>query len=332
MRPVRVAREPPTICVEPSCRNSSGRLPPVGGRRIRRWTDGGPGLAAGNARRGLDAIIAWTDELGAFASYLFAFGAPVGGDSRAHDDVARSAVRSRLSRRGGQSSEACVVALVGAGVFRARFAGARHHRRGGGERRAGALGQSRKRSPFREPEPSGCCSSRPASLALLHLAGSLLAWYAGRARRSKRPRSSARASGNGIRWFFDTLTLVVAFAWLTTRGRKKKSSVWAAPDRRSSVGCLLAGGRGANRGARDNPPSLDARHVPRRRAARAAGHRVRVAAVFASSLENVAPPAACASRRSPGARGQMPAIAGSIALSCFFARPRDRRSPCPRLR
>src|SRR5262249_22702049 len=86
------------------------------------------------------------------------------------------------------------------------------------------------------------------SAALLHLSASLVAWYAGE-RALYRFAVFARVLATSS-VFFDTLTLLVAFAWLATR--PQKTTVWGARIA-LFIGCVVAYSA-ARGGGRDNSP------------------------------------------------------------------------------
>jgi hypothetical protein len=146
--------------------------------------------------------------------------------------------------------------------------------------------------------------------ALLHLGASLSAWYAGE-RALYRVATFARVLATGS-VFFDTLTLLVAFAWLSTR--TQRSAVWGA---RIALfigfvlvyGAFRSGGRETSQiwelvtyRAVDRLLSVPDPYV---------WHPYRFI------LEICAPLLAIAAL---AARGQMPAISGAFALA-LLARP-----------
>ncbi len=146
--------------------------------------------------------------------------------------------------------------------------------------------------------------------ALLHLAGSLLAWYAGeRALHATAVFARLLATASV---FFDTLTLIVAFAWLATRA--ERTTVWAARIA-LFVGCVVAADA-ARSASIDNAPLWTVV------AYRAVDRLVQPATAyvwlpFRFVLETSAPLLALAALT---ARAQMPAITASVAL-VLLARP-----------
>ena len=146
--------------------------------------------------------------------------------------------------------------------------------------------------------------------ALLHLAASVLAWFAGEhARQSLATFARLVATGSVV---FDTLAVFTAFAWLATR--PEKATVWAA---RAAifVACTLAWGV-ARGGSHEGAPlwQLVAFRAVDPLLAHPAAY---VWTPFRYALETCAPFLALAAVT---ARRQIPAVAGAFALA-LLARP-----------
>ncbi len=193
------------------------------------------------AREGIDRIIAYTDFAGGFASYLFAF---VGLSATLFELVFTFRdKRFGISYRVAATVLAmCVVSLV-APAFREPLP----------ERAnvvaalaSGVLAVLASREAITVPRTRalGVLLACAGTAALLHLAASLFAWYAG-LRNPQRLIVFARILATGS-VLFDTLAILTAFMWLATR--KDRATVWAARVA-LFVACVLAAGaaRGAGR-------------------------------------------------------------------------------------
>ncbi len=259
------------------------------------------------AREGLDDVIAKADLFGAFASYLFAFA----GLSALILEIMVTFRERRfgpLYRVAATVLGVCIISLVApafreplperASIVAALTSGVL------------AILASREAIRVQRTRALGVLLLSAAAAALLHLSASLTAWYAGE-HAFYRLAIFARVLATGS-VFFDTLTLLTAFVWLATR--PQKSTVWTARVA-LFIGCLIAAGA-ARSGGHESAPlwelvsyrALD-RLLPLPMAF--------VWVPYRFVLEASAPLLAIAALL---ARGQMPAIAGSVAL-VLFARP-----------
>jgi hypothetical protein len=259
------------------------------------------------AREGLDRAIGYCDLIGAIASYLFAFA----GLSAVILDVMLTVREKRFGpiyRVAAIVLGVCVISLVAAAFReplpeRANVAGALA---------SGVLAFLASREALLVPRTRalGVLLLAAGSAALLHLAASLTAWYAGE-QALYRLAVFARIAATGS-VFFDTIALLTAFMWLATR--PQKSTVWAARIA-LFIGCVIAAS--ASHGA-----SGDGQSLWELVAYRAVDRLVPPPTAFVwlpyrFALETCAPLLAIAALF---ARGQMPAIAGSFALA-LMARP-----------
>jgi len=259
------------------------------------------------AREGLDSIIGYADLCGSFATYLFAFA----GLSAVIFEVMLTFRERRLSqfyRVAATVLGVCIISLV-APAFREPLP-ERASIVGALASAAIALMASREALSVPRTRALGVLLASASAAALVHLSANLLAWYAGE-RALYRLAIFARVLSTAS-VFFDTLTLLIAFAWLATR--TQKSTVWAA---RAAlfIGCVLAWGA-ARGGGRESSPLWELvtyRAVDRLLLA----PTPYVWLPYRFVLETCAPLLALAA---VAARGQMPAIAGSIALT-LLARP-----------
>jgi len=259
------------------------------------------------AGEGIDRLITYTSLVGSFATYLFAFTGLV-------VLVLELAVTFREKRfaiayrAAAAVASACVVALV-VFAFRAPLperASVLSALVSGGL----ALFASKEALVVRRTRALGVILAAAAIAALLHLSASLLGWYAG-ARAIFQLITAGRVLAT-LSVVFDAVALLTAFSWLTTR--RQPATPWIAR------GALLLGfvlAWGALRGAREGAPlwqlvasrALD-RLVPSPPAPL-------IWPMMRALLEAWAPLLGAAALL---ARGQMPAIAGSLALA-LIARP-----------
>jgi hypothetical protein len=259
------------------------------------------------AREGLDTVIAYTDLVGSFTSYLFAFG----GMSAVILELMLTSREKRLGafyRVAALVVGVCVISLV-APAFREPLP----------ERAnivaavtSGVLALMASREAIAVPRTRalGVLLVAAGAAALLRLSASLVAWHAGERALYGLAVFARVIATSSV--FFDTLTLLIAFAWLATR--PQKTTVWAA---RFALfaGCLLAAGA-ARGGGRESSPLWELvtyRAVDRLLPLPAAY----VWLPYRFVLETCAPLLAFAAVT---ARGQMPAIAASMAL-VLLARP-----------
>ena len=259
------------------------------------------------AREGLDRVIAYADVLGAFATYLFAFAGLMslvlgllltfrekrfGPVYRVAATVLGVCVISLVAPafREPLPERASIVAALASGIV--------------------ALMASREAITVPRTRALGVLLVSAGSAALLHLSASLVAWYAGE-RALYRLAVFARVLATSS-VFFDTLTLLVAFAWLATR--PQKTTVWAARIA-LFIGCVVAWSA-ARGGGRDSSPlwELVAYRAVDRLLPPPAAY---VWVPYRFVLETCAPLLAIAALL---ARGQMPAITGAVAL-VLLARP-----------
>jgi hypothetical protein len=258
-------------------------------------------------REGLDNVIGYADLFGAFATYLFAFA----GLSAVIFEVMLTFRERRFSqfyRIAATVLGMCVLSLV-AGAFRAPLS---ERAIIVGAIASGALALMASREALTVPRTRalGVLLVSAAAAALVHLSANLLAWHAGENALYRLAIVARVLSTTSV--FFDTLTLLIAFAWLATR--PEKATVWGA---RAAlfIGCVLAWGA-ARGGGRENSQLWELvtyRAVDRLLLAPAPY----VWLPYRFVLETCAPLLALAAI---AARGQMPAIAGSIALA-LLARP-----------
>ncbi len=259
------------------------------------------------ARDGLDQIIGRFDLTGAFATYLFAFA----GLSAVIFEVMLTFRERRFSqfyRVAATVLGVCIITLV-APAFREPLS---ERASIVGALASGALALMASREALAVPRTRalGVLLISASAAALVHLSANLLAWYAGE-RALYRLAIFARVLSTAS-VFFDTLTLLIAFAWLATR--REKTTVWGARIA-LFVGCVLAWGaaRGGGRESSQLWELVTFRAVDRLLLAPAPY----VWQPYRIVLETSAPLLALAAL---AARGQMPAIAGSIALA-LLARP-----------
>jgi len=259
------------------------------------------------ATEGLDRIIAYADLAGGFVSYLFAFT----GLSAAIIELMLTFRERRFGvayRTAATVLGVCVIALV-APAFREPLP----------ERlsivaalASGMIALIASRQAIGVPRTRalGVLLVAAGAAALLHVGSSLVAWYAGDHalyRLAVFARVLATASV-----FFDTLALLTGFAWLATRN--ERSTVWSARVA-LFVGCVLAWGA-VRSGGRETAPLWELvtyRAVDRLLAVPPAY----VWLPYRFVLETSAPLLAIAAL---GARGQMPAVSGCLALA-LVARP-----------
>jgi hypothetical protein len=259
------------------------------------------------AREGLDNVIAYADIVGAIASYLFAFA----GLSALILEIMLTFRERRFGpvyRVAATVLGVCIISLV-APAFREPLP----------ERASivtalasGVLALLASREAIQVPRTRalGVLLLTAAAAALLHLAASLTAWYAGERALYGLAVFARVLSTASV--FFDTLTLLTGFVWLATR--PQRATVWGARVA-LFVGCLIAAGA-ARSGGRENAQLWEL--VAYRAVDRLLPLPVAyVWLPFRFGLEACAPLLGVAALL---ARGQMPAIAGSVAL-VLFARP-----------
>lgn len=259
------------------------------------------------ARDGLDTIIAYADLVGAFASYLFAFG----GISAVIMGFLLTSRERRFGpfyRGAATLLGVCVVSLVApafleplserASIVAAVASGLL------------ALVASREAIVVPRTRALGVLLVAAGAAALLHLSASLVAWYAGERGLYGLAIFARVLATSSV--FFDALTLLIAFAWLATR--PQKATVWGAR-LALFVGCVLAMGAVRGGGNETSPlwELVTYRAVDRLMPLPAAY----VWLPFRFVLETCAPLLAVAA---VAARGQMPAAVGSLAL-VLLARP-----------
>jgi hypothetical protein len=259
------------------------------------------------AREGLDRVIAYADLVGAFTSYLFAFA----GLSALILEIMLTFRERRFGpvyRVAATMLGVCVISIVAraflqplpesASVVAALASGVL------------ALLASREAIKVPRTRALGVLLLSAAAAALLHLGASLTAWYAGeRALYGLAVFARVLATASV---FFDTLALLTAFVWLATR--PQRATVWTARVA-LFVGCLIAAGA-ARSGGRENAPLWELV------AYRAVDRLLPLPTAYVwlpyrFVLEASAPLLGVAALM---ARGQMGAIAGSVAL-VLFARP-----------
>jgi hypothetical protein len=259
------------------------------------------------ARDGLDQIIAYTDKVGTFASYFFAF---IG--------IIVTSLEVMLTSRERKSSivyrftacalGACVVSLIPYALINplpeqlSIVAGLASG--------LVAILASREAIAVPRTRALGVLLFSAGVAALLHLAASVLSSYS-----ATNPRwnltTFARLVATGS-VMFDALAVLTAFAWLATRS--EKATVWSA---RAAVfvACTLAWGV-AKGGSRENAPlwQLVAYRAIDPLLAHPAAY---VWTPLRYALETSAPFLALAA---VCARRQIPAVTGAIALA-LLARP-----------
>jgi hypothetical protein len=259
------------------------------------------------AGEGIDRYITYTNLAGSFATYLFAFGGlfvlilELGVTFREK----RLAIAYRVAAA---VTSACVVALV-VFAFRAPLP-ERASVLAALASSALALIASWEATLVRRTRALGITLAGMAVAALFHLSASLVAFYSG-ARGLLRLATTARVLA-AASLLFDAAALLTVFLWLITR--KKTATTWIA---RAALflGCIVAWG--ALRGVRENAAfwqllanrAVD-RLIPSSPAAL-------VWPAVRTLLETCAPMLGVAAL---AARGQMPAITGSLALA-LIARP-----------
>ncbi|HKQ68099.1 MAG TPA: hypothetical protein VJT73_02105 [Polyangiaceae bacterium] len=258
------------------------------------------------AREGLDQIIRYADVAGGFASYLFAFG----GLAAAIVGLMLTLRERRLGfsyRIGAVVTGVCVVMLLGPAFReplpeRASIAAALASS-------VLAIMASREAIAVPRTRALGVLLAAAGGAALLHLAGGVLAWYAGEHalyRLAIFARVLATASV-----FFDTLALLTAFAWLMTRNRL--TTVWTA---RIALFVAFVLAWGAARAVRDAAPLWQlVTYRALERLLPMPDPYVWISYRYA--LETCSPLLALAAIT---ARGQIPAVAAAFALA-LIARP-----------
>ncbi len=259
------------------------------------------------AREGIDRIIAYTDFAGGFATYLFAFlGLSVtifeliftfrdkrfGISYRVAATVLGVCVISLVAPafREPLPERASVVAALASGVL--------------------AVLASWEAIAVPRTRALGVLLASAGTAALLHLAASLFAWYAG-LRNPQRLAVFPRVLATGS-IFFDTIAILTAFMWLATR--KDRATVWTTRVA-LFVACLVAAGAARGAGREGGP-------LWQLVAYRALDRLVAVPAPFVwlpyrYALETSAPLLALVALV---ARRQIPGIVGSLAL-VLLARP-----------
>lgn len=259
------------------------------------------------AGEGLDRLISFTNLAGSFSTYLFAFGGlfvlvlELGVTFREK----KLAIAYRLAAA---VTSACIVALV-VFAFRAPLP----------ERASvlAALASSVialiagwEAALVRRTRALGITLAGMAVAALFHLSSSLMAFYSS-ARGILRLATTARVLAAGS-VLFDAGVILTVFVWLITR--KRTATTWLA---RAALflGCIVAWG--ALRGVRENAPfwQVLANRAVDRLIPSSPGALVWPA--MRTLLETCAPMLGAAAL---AARGQMPAITGSLAL-VLIARP-----------
>jgi hypothetical protein len=253
------------------------------------------------ARDGLDRVIDYTDKAGFIATYLFAFAGlsavifellltfrdrRFGTVYRVVSTVLGVCVISLVAPafRDPLPERASIVAALASGML--------------------ALMASREAIVVPRTRALGVLLVTAGSAALMHLSASLVAWYAGERALYRLAIFGRVLATTSV--LFDTLTLLVAFAWLATRPHK--STVWAARIA-LFLGCAVAWGA-VRGGGRESSPLWELV------AYRAVDRLLPLPPPYVwlpyrFVLETGAPLLAVAALL---ARGQMPAVAGSIAL------------------
>jgi hypothetical protein len=259
------------------------------------------------AREGLDQIIAYADNAGSFASYFFALVGVIVVILEimitSRESKLTTSYRLAAAVLGGAvvsllppaflkplPQQLSIVAGLASGLI--------------------AILASREAIAIPRTRALGVLLFSSGVAALLHLAASVLAWYAGEhARMSLATLARLIATGSVV---FDTAAVLTAFAWLATRS--EKTTVWSA---RAAifVACTLAWGvaRGASREAGPLWQLIAYRAVDPLLAHPAAY----VWTPFRYALETSAPLLALAAVT---ARSQIPAVTGALALA-LLARP-----------
>ncbi|MET0591413.1 MAG: hypothetical protein ABW133_01855 [Polyangiaceae bacterium] len=259
------------------------------------------------AREGLDQVIAFADIAGGLASYLFAF---IGLSALIVELMMTFRERRfRVAYRVGAMVFGIVVISLVAPAFReplperASIVAARARARAALLASVAALGVPRTRA-------LGVLLATAGLAALLHLGATVTAWYAGE-NALYRMATLARVLATGS-VLFDTIALLTAFAWLTTR--TQPVTVWGARIALFTA-CVLAAGA-ARGGPHDGAPLWQV--VTYRAVERLLSPPPPFVWVpYRYALETCAPLLALVAVT---ARGQIPAVIGALTL-VLVARP-----------